>query len=91
MDNASAYTTFIKELQERIPDLNVEDCHFRCFGHVINLAVQDLFQLLKLNSEANEELSDDSVDEEAEVDEIEDNSNALCKIRSIFSKIKRSE
>lgn len=91
MDNASANTSFIKELQELIPDLNVEDCHFRCFGHIINLAVQDLFKLLKLNSEANEELSDDSVDEEAEIEEIEDNSNAICKIRSIFSKIKRSE
>lgn len=94
MDNASANTTFIKELQELIPDLNVEDCHFRCFGHVINLAVQDLFKLLKLNSEANsanEELSDDSVDEDAEVEEIQDNSNAICKIRSLFSKIKRSE
>ncbi|CAH0560635.1 unnamed protein product [Brassicogethes aeneus] len=91
MDNASANTSFIRELQELIPDLNVEDCHFRCFAHVINLAVQDLLKLLKLNSEANEELSDDSVDEEADVEEIENNSNAICKIRSIFSRIKRSE
>lgn len=50
-----------------------------------------MFKLLKLNSKANlanEELSDDSVDEDAEVEEIQDNSNA---IRSLFSKIKRSE
>lgn len=57
--------------------------------------MQDLLKLLKLNSEVNEELiSDDSIDEDADshqVEETEDNSNAICQIRSIFSKIKRSE
>lgn len=94
VDNDSAKTSFIKELQSFIPGLNIQACHFRCFRHIIiNLAVQGLFKKLKLDSEPNEEVNDSSSDQESDDQvlvqelEFEDNSNAICKIRSIFSKI----
>lgn len=53
MDNASANTTFIKELgvlmkQKNIP-FSTEDQHFRCFSHIMNLAVQDTLKLINID------------------------------------------
>ena len=52
MDNAAANTTFIKELgtmmEKQQLKFNIEDQHFRCFVHILNLGVQDVLKLLIL-------------------------------------------
>ncbi|XP_066598831.1 uncharacterized protein [Prorops nasuta] len=76
VDNASANTSFI------------------CIAHILNLGVQDLLKNLMLSTQ--DEDSEDEDEENDNVNEndiklIEDSSTAIAKVRSIFSKLKRSE
>ncbi|XP_066599993.1 uncharacterized protein [Prorops nasuta] len=96
VDNASANTTFMQELKKLVPDFDCENQHFRCMAHILNLGVQELMKTLTIE-EVNEkkEEEDDSEDEEEEtkefVQEINDSTNSITKLRTIISKIRRSE
>ncbi|KAL7292484.1 hypothetical protein TKK_0014060 [Trichogramma kaykai] len=50
-DNASANSKFITELSKLIIDIDgdfdVEDQHFRCLAHVLNLGVQDTLKMME--------------------------------------------
>lgn len=45
VDNASANTTFIECLGEILNKPDVEDLHFRCLSHILNLGVQDMLKI----------------------------------------------
>ena len=103
LDNASANTSFIRELgilmeNEKI-NFDVEDQHFRCFSHIMNLAVQDVLKLIKVNVDENsrnthhESEDDDYTDESYESDEDSDDIliRSMAKIRSICKKVRNSE
>jgi len=53
LDNAAANTTFIQELSVLMNNesivFDIEDQHFRCFPHIINLAVQDVLKLINVD------------------------------------------
>lgn len=57
VDNASANTTFVKELGKILKEKNIpfdeEDQRYRCLCHVLNLGVQDIFKLIKVNIDDN--------------------------------------
>lgn len=118
VDNASANTKFMLELQKLLPHFDAQNQHFRCMAHVLNLGVQDLMKSLALNSSYEDNDNEDPTDEEtnsenesdAEEDrsgdeemdsehedrnkkkqETLDSSTCINKIRSIFTKIRRSE
>lgn len=101
VDNASANTKFMAELAKILPNFDPEDQHFRCMAHILNLGVQDLMSSLTLenNYESDEDLSSESDENEkdhdqtttSQFDDIHDSSTAITKIRSIFSRIRRSE
>lgn len=59
MDNASVNTKFVLELEKLLVpkkiDFDSEDQAFKCFAHVINLAVQDIMKLLTAASIENDE------------------------------------
>lgn len=104
MDNAAANTSFMSELklcyQRDFISFDKVDCHFRCFAHILNLAVQDIIKLLG-SSEAQTEV--DTFLDEFEVEDslhyhseyvLDDKIPAdtiVNKIRKLFIKIKRSE
>lgn len=115
LDNAAANTTFMSELNILMAenDLSFDNInqHFRCFAHILNLGVQDIMKMLKvdfLESESDildsliskaeniddEKLNHDDLDED-ELFEITSNdfspSSAICKLRSTFIKIRKSE
>ncbi|KAL4130945.1 hypothetical protein QTP88_008313 [Uroleucon formosanum] len=81
VDNASANTKFMIELEKLLPDFDAENQHFRCMAHILNLGVQDLMKYLKLQTDyesedemdsGNEIEVDQEIDEEMEsVNEIE--------------------
>lgn len=94
LDNASANSKFIEEFENILTrqnlNFNMHDQHFRCLAHIVNLAVQDVFKLMKI------EVSSESVDEAEsyECDEsIIDNQIAciVVKIRQLLKKIRNSE
>lgn len=107
LDNASANTTFIRELcyllaSEKI-EFNVDDQHFRCLAHVLNLAIQDLFKAMNVICPENCVLSDVSPETEVEDfenhrdddEEGEENLHSIAliinKVRKTFKRIRRSE
>lgn len=55
VDNAASNTKFMQELKTMLSqegiDFDVENSHFRCFPHILNLAVQDILKLLNANAE----------------------------------------
>ncbi|CAG9794257.1 unnamed protein product [Diatraea saccharalis] len=76
--------------------------HFRCFAHILNLGVQDLLKTLALHCETDTNAQDqqyedyaDETEEDEEDEEyapnIADSRTSVTKLRSISSKIKRSE
>lgn len=106
LDNASSNTTFIAELGSLLASegiqFNTEDQHFRCFAHVLHLAVQDLFEAMNVicPQDLATDNDDASVDDEAEYFEDDDNekeqdlppiAKIISKIRKTFKKIRRSE
>ncbi|CAG9814001.1 unnamed protein product [Phaedon cochleariae] len=105
VDNVSANTLFMSELSKIIHEkhgklFDEEDQHFRCIAHVLNLAVQDLLKILKIeNDGADAEIEADTEDEEMEIenencDDEEDtnvDTSPVLKIRALCKKIKASE
>ncbi|XP_066585170.1 uncharacterized protein [Prorops nasuta] len=95
VDNVSANTTFIYELGKLVPEFNIEDQHFRCMAHILNLGVQEIIKTLKLetfNSDKDEEnCSGDEEENEDLVEDIQDATSSFMKLRTIISKIRRSE
>ena len=100
LDNVSANTTFIEELEKILTSKSIEfdkeDQHFRCLAHIINLGVQDLLQLLEIDLENQDILDkDDSESSDDDEDEInlDDNRilNIVKKIKFFSKKIKNSE
>ncbi|CAK1602511.1 unnamed protein product [Parnassius mnemosyne] len=87
------------ELDKQLPHFDSDNQHFRCFAHILNLGVQDLLKTLALHSETDnkgqEQQYEDNEDETEEDEEyapnIADSRTAITKLRSISSKIKRSE
>ena len=108
MDNESANTAFIEELGilmkvDKI-EFNVKDRHFRCFPHILNLGVQDLLALLKVQFDENDvyrtaEDFTENKNEEIEnmYEEIQNNEDldffpqSIAKLRSLCIKLKHSE
>lgn len=73
LDNAAANTTFIQELSILINNENtafdIENQHFRCFAHIINLAVQDILKLI--NADIKQYYNNPDLDEYDSEDERE--------------------
>lgn len=59
LDNATSNDTIFHWLEE----ISAESCHIRCMAHIINLAVQDILQILKVPHEDNIE-DDINLDDE---------------------------
>ncbi|CAK1595752.1 unnamed protein product [Parnassius mnemosyne] len=99
VDNATANTKFMHELDKQLPHFDSDNQHFRCFAHILNLGVQHLLKTLALHSETDnkgqEQQYEDNEDETEEDEEyvlnIADSRTAITKLRSISSKTKRSE
>ncbi|XP_068990723.1 uncharacterized protein [Neodiprion pinetum] len=102
VDNATANTKFMYELGKQLPPhFDSDNQHFRCFAHILNLGVQDLLKTLALHCESDtnaqdqqyEDYADETEDEEDEesAPNIADSRTSVTKLRSVSSKIKRSE
>ncbi|CAK1603284.1 unnamed protein product [Parnassius mnemosyne] len=99
VDNATANTKFMHELDKQLPHFDSDNQHFRCFAHILNLGVQNLLKTLALHSETDnkgqEQQYEDNEDETEEDEEyapnIADSRTAITKLRGISSKIKKSE
>lgn len=95
VDNAAANTTFMSELSNILPTFDAVDGHFRCFAHILNLAVQDVLKVLKVDTECMKELPIDSESEDCDsTGSCEDPltpAGPVEKIRGVFKKIKYSE
>lgn len=110
LDNAAANTTFIQEFSELMDNegivFDTEDQHFRCFAHIINLAVQEVLKLINVNikqrynnlyldtNEYND--SEDEHENELNDDEMNENENKffshiINNIRNTCKKIRQSE
>lgn len=108
LDNAAANTTFIQELSMLMDNdgivFDTEDQHFRCFAHIINLAIQDVLKLINIKqclnnlySDTNEyndsedEHEDELSDDDMNANENEIFSRIINNIRNTCKKIRRSE
>lgn len=101
MDNVASNTVFIRELQLILQNENIdfdcEDCHFRCFTHILNLGVQDMLRELQLDDqeETNSDCSEneDNVATHTHTHTIHNDTfnNPIKKIRALFLKLKKSE
>lgn len=92
VDNATNNTTFMSALKDLLPTFDPENQHFRCFAHILNLGVQDLMKKLALGNKDSDFLGEEMELENRDVNyEFDNNENAITKIRSLFSKIKKSE
>ena len=110
VDNASANTTFIRELKvlmenENI-DFDIEDQHFRCFSHIMNLGVQDVLKLINIEiteftkstesfkdktSDMDDDTDEDDYYDDVDADEHELFLNFITKIRKTCKKVRFSE
>lgn len=74
-----------------LSEFTAQDCHVRCMGHVINLAVQTLLNVLRATAIANEA---QLVDEEATIDNNDSQDiqlqSASYKARKIIAKVRAS-
>lgn len=97
LDNVASNTVFIRELQLILQsegiNFDCEDCHFRCFAHILNLGVQDILRELRLDDpeECEESDSDYSKDEDVVATNNDALNNPIKRIRALFLKLKRSE
>lgn len=85
LDNASVNTNFVEELEFKLLAEGISfssiNRHFRCFAHIINLAVQDVLVHLKFENSSDDTdgnnqddcSSDDDDDNDNGDDNIEDN------------------
>lgn len=102
LDNASVNTQFMVELEKKLLEDGIlfssADQHFRCFAHVINLAVQDV--LIKLRLEHSIEDDEDDQDEADDVDDTilemdfndgEPEDSPVVKLRNLCKALKYSE
>ena len=50
--NTTVNTTMFRNLEQEgcLPSFTQKDCHVRCMGHIINLAVQSLLKTLKVTA-----------------------------------------
>ena len=93
VDNASANTTFMKELdilmKKEGVEFNSQDQNFRCFAHILNLEVKDVLKLI--NSPTNEDAKltiDESItDEYAETDNYLDSDEEALEVEDNFAHI----
>ena len=91
-NSAAVNTAMFRNLEQGglMFEFTQEDCHVRCMGHVINLAVQTLLKMLKTTATDNEaKLAD-----EDEGDSLNKKETHLCqasfKARKIIAKIRAS-
>lgn len=94
VDNAAANSTFMVELSKFVnADLfDPEDQHFRCIAHILNLAVQDALNLLKVNGIENPDLEEYfESGENGDESEEEECSTALLKLRRLLTTLRKSE
>ena len=90
-DSAAVNIAMFKNLENGglMSDFTVQDCHVRCMGHVINLAVQTLLHALRATAIENEARL---VDEEGEEVDSEGAQlyRASYKARKIIAKVRAS-
>ena len=103
LDNAAANTSFMKELvillNKESTSFGHEDQHFRCFTHIINLAVQDILKLINVEVDdsstvecgTEEDLYDVDYDSLSKKEIKQVFSNLITKIRGTFKKLRSSE
>lgn len=91
LDNVSANSTFIEELKTILENENIEfdinDQHFRCLAHVLNLGVQDILKLMQVvcENDSSEEYEEEYLnsedaeysDADEEISEIDQETNDL--------------
>ena len=90
-DSASVNTAMFRILEREgyMDGFNTEDCHVRCMGHIINLAVQALLKELQVTAGIGELDEDDEVDDD-EVLQATKLTQASYKVRQIIKKIRSS-
>lgn len=95
LDNASANTTFLKELEPLMVsdgiDFDPINQHYRCFAHVINLAVNDMLRVVQSNVDEIEDTEEDDISSDDEDVSYDDGTRVLTKCKSLLKKIKYSE
>lgn len=98
LDNVSANSTFIEELVKILKSkgiyLNLKDIHFRCMSHILNLGVQDMLNLIKIEVK-KPNLDDYDIENETDeiLDDTEDDEFSVIvnKVRKLNIKIRNSE
>lgn len=58
LDNASVNTKLVEELSHMMINFNSEDQHYKCYAHVLNLGVQAMLKVLKID-DIPEDIEDD--------------------------------
>lgn len=89
---------WLLERKGHLSGFTVKNCHVRCMGHIINLAVQVLLKTLRVTVHANvTQLADKSEDDNEALEEAEERivdstkvSKASLKGRRIIAKIRYS-
>lgn len=90
LDNASANTKFMTELAKLMSAENINfdptNQHFRCFAHIINLAINDMLRLIQSNiDKVDEKMDEDESDNDEEI--CSDNgTRTLTKLKNLFEK-----
>lgn len=106
LDNAHANSTFIEELGKLMDlegiDFDTQDQHFRCFPHILNLAVKDILKLINIDSEnsmyvdltklklddEDEDEDEDTEDSDLDSEEALENHEELGKFSELITKVR---
>ena len=92
-DSASVNLAMFKSLEKGglLSEFTAQDCHVRCMGHVVNLAVQTLLNVLRATAHTNEAqlVDEDRAEVDIESDDIQFY-NASYKARKIIAKVRAS-
>lgn len=72
---------------------DIEDCHFRCLCHILNLGVQDMLKILNYGSIEKADLHAHFIekDEQNSGISLNDMEQVISKVRNLFKKIRSSE